>query len=117
MPNNMKLQAHLQDGSLFADPLKPSATCRFKTTQSPKTIDGIRLNNYVTEIIFNDTSPVTAGEKTANDLLSVRVRVSGALESQARIKSILQSLAAQCDLWVVEDVLIGFEPTTAPINP
>lgn len=117
MPKNMKLQAHLQDGSLFADPLKPSATCRFKTTQSPKTIDGIRLSNYVTEIIFNDTSPVTSGEKTANDLLSIRIRVSGALESSARIKTILLSLASQCDEWANEDVLIGFEPSTAPINP
>lgn len=115
--SNMKLQAHLKDGSIFADPLKPSATCRFKTTQSPKVIDGIRLANYVTEIIFNDVNSVTAGEKTANDLLSVRIRVSGALESTARIKTILLSLASQCDEWVTEDVLIGFEPTTAPINP
>lgn len=113
----MQLLQHLNDGSIWADALKPTATCRFKTTSGAKTVDGIRLQNNVTEIIFTDVNPVTSGEKTANDALSVRIRVSGAVESHARLKAILNSLASQCDEWSTENVLLGFEPTTAPINP
>lgn len=115
--SNMQLLQHLNDGSIWADPLKPTASCRFKTTPSAKTIDGIRAQNVVTEIIFNDTNPVTAGAKTANDPLSVRIRVSGAVESHSRLKAILNSLASQVDEWGTENVLMGFEPKTAPINP
>lgn len=115
--SNMQLLQHLNDGAIYADPLKPTATCRFKTTSGAKTIDGIRLQNVVTEIIFNDVNPVTSGAKTANDALSVRIRVSGSVESHSRLKALLVSLASQVDEWGTENVLLGFEPTTKPINP
>lgn len=115
--SNMQLLQHLNDGAIYADPLKPTATCRFKTTSGAKTIDGVRLQNVVTEIIFNDVNPVTAGAKTANDALSVRIRISGSVDSHPRLKALLNSLASQVDEWGTENVLLGFEPTTRPINP
>lgn len=115
--SNMQLQQHLQDGSIWSDPVKPTATCRFKTSRSPKSIDGVRVDNYVTEIIFNDTNAVTVGERPANDAVSIRIRVSGSVDSHTRVKAILLSLATQVDEWATENVLLGFEPKTAPINP
>lgn len=115
--STMQLLAHLQDGTVYADPLKPSASCRFKTTSAGKTVDGIRLQNYVTEVIFTDQNAVTSGGLTANDAVSVRIRVSGSLESHSRIKQILNSLATQVDEWGNENVFIGFEPSTKPFNP
>ena len=115
--SKMQLLAHLPDGSTWADPAKPSASCRFKTTKSAKTVDGVRLENYVTEIIYTDQNAVKPGELAANDSISVRFRVSGSLESMARIQAVLASVASQIPAWNKENVLTGFEPITAPVNP
>lgn len=113
----MKLLQHLTDGQVYADPLHPAATCRFKTTSAPKVMDGVRLINYVTEIILNDINPVTIGDKSANDAISIRLRVSGSAASQTRIRALMNSISDQYPVWGTENVFLGFEPATPPVNP
>lgn len=104
-------------GVTFADPLDPNFTVRFKTVKSRKQINGLSLDNYVTEIICNDITPARIGEGNVNDTVSVRFRVSGSEHSIPRLKAILASLASQVDAWSAENALLGFRPTTVPVNP
>lgn len=101
-------------GVTYSAPTEPDLTVRFKTVQSQKNVGGKTLTNFAHEIIINDANPVTVGSDTVNDQVSVRIRISGANESRARISEILAELAAKLVTWDGEDVFIGFEPVTAP---
>lgn len=118
MPNrNLKKLRADANSVTFADPLDPAFTIRFKTAQASKTIDGLRLSNFVTEIIANDSKPVTVGSKTVNEPVSVRVKSSSSPESMTRTAAILKQIASQIDQWVLENYLTGFEVVTLPQNP
>lgn len=104
-------------GTTFVDPTRPTFSVRFKTVSARKSIDGLPLQNVATDIIINDTHMVTVGDKTIGDPLSIRVRTSGATVSVNRLQAILLSIATQLDEWSTENVLLGFEPTTLPVNP
>lgn len=112
-----QLLAQLPDGPVYADPLKPDYNVRFKTTSSPKSLDGVRVNNYVTEIIISDVHPIVVGSVNTNDTLSVRLRVSGSSESMTRLKAVINNLGTQVSSWGTENVFLGFDPTTVPSNP
>jgi len=104
-------------GCTFADPSAPDFTVRFKTTHTKKSLNGISLQNNVHEIIVNDSNEITVGSVSAVEALSCRVRISGSIESKARTRAIVTSVAAQLDAWLTENTDLGFEPVTAPINP
>lgn len=101
-------------GVTYANPTDPDFRVRFKTTSSQKSLNGVSVMNFVTEIIVNDNVPVTLGNTSANDPVAVRIRVSGSLASAARRDAILKSIAAQLGTWTNENVFAGFEPATAP---
>ena len=104
-------------GVTFADPTDPDFTVRFKTTRNRKNLSGIQVDNFVTEIIINDLSAITVGSTTTKDTLAVRIRTSGSDLSHARLKAILAKAASQVSSWNSENVLLGFRPTTVPLNP
>lgn len=104
-------------GVIYADPAKPDLTVRFRNTSSNKTLNNVNVKNYLTEIIVNDGNPVTVSGVSATDAVSVRLRVSGAVESAARIAVLLHALAEQVDTWQSEAVFSGFNPSTAPVIP
>lgn len=104
-------------GSTFVDPTDPNFSVRFKTTRNRKNLNGIAVDNFVTEIIVSDLEPITVGSTDANDTLAVRVRVSGSEYSHARLQAILASVAEQIPTWNTENVLLGFRPSTVPVNP
>lgn len=115
----MPTQLYSRDanGVTFADPADPDFTIRFKNTQTRKSLAGVQVVNHVEEIVVNDLVPVTLGNSSANDSVSVRIRVSGSAQSHARVKSILKSLAAQLPAWADGNVALGFEPGTPPATP
>lgn len=117
MATNTKVFKRDNSGVIFVDPDHPTFQVRFKTVSARKSIDGLPLQNVATDIIVNDTNMLTVGAKTVGDPLSVRVRTSGATLSAARLAAILTSVAGQVSAWASEDVLLGFEPTTVPVNP
>jgi len=107
-------------GVIYADASGPDLTVRFKHSTTKKTLNGVVVDNHLLEIIVNDelqVQPVTG--TYANDALSVRVRVSGSniAASQTQLGVIIHALADQIQTWVGENVLIGFNPTTAPVIP
>jgi len=105
-------------GVIYADPALPTLTSRFRNTTSNKTLNGVNVVNYLTEIIVNDQNEITvATGVTANDAVSVRLRVSGAAGSAARKAVLLHALADQINTWAGEHVFEGFNPTTAPVIP
>lgn len=114
-----KLQLYSRDanGVTFADPADPDYTIRFKNTKTRKSLNGVSVDNHVEEIVFNDLVPVTIGSQTANDAVSIRIRISGSAASHTRVKSILASIAAQLPGWATGNVALGFEPTVAPDTP
>lgn len=114
---NMQLLQHRPDGVLYSDPNKASASCRFKTTSSSKTIDGIKVDNFVHEIIYLDQNVIDVGKESATDSLSVRVKISGSQLSRTRTHAIIAQLALQLPVWMAENTDLGFEPTTPPKNP
>lgn len=114
---NVTLSVKSQDnaGVTYADPAKPDTTVRFRFTNTIKQLNGVSVPNYATELIVNDNNEVTIGTVTAQDALSIRVRVSGTIMSKARLRELLTSLAAQVGTWETENVMQGFRPSTAPI--
>jgi hypothetical protein len=114
---NTKVLSRGTNGVLYADPVNPGFTARFKTSVTQKVIDGIRMDNYATEIIVNESHLATIGDEQFSDPLSIRIRVSGAAVSMPRLKTVLASIAGQLSDWGDEDVLLGFEPVTVPVNP
>jgi len=115
--NTLKLYSQQSNGVTYADPTKPGMTVRFKTTSAPKMLDGQRTTNYVTEIVSNDVHDVTIGSKTVPDALSVRIRVSGSVQSTAQLNQMIQDLVSKLTTsWLSENVLVGFAPVTPPIN-
>jgi hypothetical protein len=116
MATALKKYRQLSDGSVYADPNEPDYSVRFKTTSAPKSLNGLKTTNYITEIIVNDLNDVTISGQGAVDPVSIRIRVSGAVESHARMGAILQNVAGSCATWVGENVLLGFDPVTAPVD-
>lgn len=114
---NTKLFRQLSDGAVFADPADSNYTVRFKTATSQKSLNGVTVDNHISEIIVNDLHGVTIGSTSATDALSVRIRVSGGDISKARLYEILLGIAGQLPDWVSENVFEGFTPTTVPVNP
>lgn len=106
------------NGVVYADPAKPDMTVRFRNTVAAKTLNGVSVKNYRTEIIYNDNNSVTVGDGvSALDAVSIRLSVSGALESETRVEEILAALAAQINTWAGQNVFKGFNPTSAPVIP
>lgn len=115
--HTLQLYSQQANGVTYVDPLAPDFQVRFKTTSAPKMLDGNRTTNFVNEIVANDLHEVTLGDDTTGDALSVRIRVSGSVQSTARLKQMVLDLASKITTeWLDENVLIGFPPTTPPIN-
>lgn len=110
----LSVKSQDSSGVTYADPAKPDMTVRFRSSTVNKLLNGVQVPNYSAEIIANDNNSVTVGGVAAKDALSVRVRVSGSLESKGRLRDILTSIAAQMGQWETENVMQGFRPTTAP---
>jgi len=115
MPVTLSVKSQESAGVTYANPAKPDVTVRFRFSSSVKTLNGVSVPNYLTEIIANDNNPVTIGSVSAQDALSVRIRVSGTLYSKTRLGVLLTSLAAQVGTWETENVMQGFRPATAPV--
>lgn len=115
MPVTLSVKSQDNAGITYADPAKPDMTIRFRFTNTIKQLNGVSVPNYLTEVIANDNNAVTIGGVSAQDALSVRVRVSGTLTSKARLRQIIRSLAAQLATWETENAMQGFRPATAPV--
>jgi ubiquinone biosynthesis protein UbiJ len=113
---NLQLYSQQSNGVTYALPEDPDCTVRFKTSSSPKTLDGKRVINYVTEITMNDSHSLTLGDDVVDDALSVRLRVSGSAESMDRLEEMVDNLSSKLDAWISENVLLGFQPTTVPVS-
>lgn len=116
--STLQLFSQQSNGVTYADPLDSDYTCRFKTNSAPKLIDGHRTTNVTTEIILNDNFDITLGDATVADALSVRLRVSGSVESVDQLSLMIRNLCSNLTdvKWLGENVLLGFPPTTAPVN-
>lgn len=115
--SNTQIQTRDSLGCTFADPSAPDFTVRFKTTSTKKSLNGVSIQNNVHEIIVNDLNEISVGTTTATEALSLRVRISGSIESKDRARAIVNSIATQLPAWLLENSDLGFEPVTAPINP
>lgn len=114
--SDTQLYSRKANGVTYSDPARPSFTVRMKTSSSPKTLDGLRTNNIVTEIIVNDKVTITKDGATSDDPISVRVRISGSQLSHDALKYVLKGLAPQLTAWSDQNVVLGFEPTTVPTS-
>lgn len=115
MPTTLSVKSQDNAGVTYANPAKPDTTVRFRFGNTVKVLNGISVPNFSTEIIMNDNHDVTVGGVSAKDALSIRLRVSGALESKARLRQLIRSLAAQAATWETENAMQGFRPSTAPV--
>ena len=111
---SLALKKSESSGVVYSDPSRPSYSVRFKNAASGKQINGLSVQNTVTEIIANDSVDVTVGGSSGVDNISIRIRTSGSSLSQARVAAILADLAAKLPTWTTEHVFIGFNPATPP---
>lgn len=112
-----KVQKTENTGIVYADPADPGLTVRVKHSTQGKTLNGVQVANQVTEVIVNDDNNITVNGVAAVDAVSLRLRVSGGIQSTPRKKSLLAALRATLDAWEDEDVLSGFNPTSVPVAP
>lgn len=110
----MKVIRNEINGVTYANPSKPDCTLRVKHSSASKSLDGVATVNHVAEIIVNDLNTVTLGSKEVKDAVSVRIRISGATQSQGRVNAILKALGGITAKWEPENVIVGFLPETAP---
>lgn len=110
----LSVKSQDSSGITYADPAKPDMSVRFRFSTINKSLNGVQVPNYATEIIANDNNPITVGGVSALDALSVRIRCSGSIDSKSRLRDILTSLAAKLATWETENVMQGFRPGTAP---
>lgn len=104
-----------QNGVTFAKLNDVNASIRVKQTSAPKTLNGVRVSNFVTEIIAVDEVEVhPTSTVTATDLESLRIRFSSTAEGVDRLIAKLEGLTALAKVWKSEGVMIGFQPKTAP---
>lgn len=109
----IKIQKIENNGVVYADPADPGLSIRFKQTSQGKSLNGVPVENHVTEIIINDDNQISVAGSNAIDAISVRLRVSGSAQSKARVKALLGVLAST-NVWADEDVFSGFRPVTPP---
>lgn len=114
--NTLQLFSQQTNGVTYCDPSSPDYIVRFKSTSSQKVLDGKKVQNVIAEITANDNYSVVVGDASVTDALSVRIRTSGSIPSMPRLKQMLLDLAGKVDTWSTENVLIGFKPSTPPIN-
>lgn len=114
--NTLLLFSQQPNGVTYCDPENPDFTVKFKSTSSQKVLDGKKVQNVITEIGINDNHAVAIGGVVVSDALSVRIRTSGSVPSMPRLKQMLLDAAGKLGTWSDENVLIGFKPTTPPIN-
>jgi len=110
----LSVKSQDSSGVTYADPAKPDMTVRFRFSTINKSLNGVQVPNYAVEIIGNDNNSITVGGVAALDALSVRLRVSGSIQSKARLRDILTSIGASLAQWETENVMQGFRPATAP---
>lgn len=104
-----------QYGITYADPADPNKQVRFKTTSARKNVDGVSVTNYVSEIIINDESPLDGDcGSCANEAISVRLRVSGSMESRTAVESLINILTTNMTDFLSDNVFYGFQPTNPP---
>lgn len=84
------------------------ASIRLKTNQARKSVDGISCNNIRTEIIYNEDSLITSGDRTGTDKLSIRLVTSGSNLSHAAMARALADMAVRINALVAVDVHKGF---------
>lgn len=114
---SLKLLNRQSNGVTYANPQDVNYTVRFKHSKSMKTLAGVSMANHVAEIIVSDVHTVSpATNASANDALSLRIRISGSEVSAERLQKIVASIGPQLSKWVTEGVFVGFEPTTLPTD-
>lgn len=104
-------------GIIFADPAKSDYRVRFDHSELPKKVGTSNTLTHITEIRINDANDIIVDGVAGTDNIAISLRVSAAPESKARVKSILTQLGLQAPVWSDENVLVGFQPTTLPVNP
>jgi hypothetical protein len=115
----MAYQLLKSDGnsSTWADPANLNRTVRLKQTSAPKTANGVTVTNHLTEVIINDTNSYDVGSAPVVDALSVRLRASGSSDSHAELQVLAALLADLVDQWSSDSYLVGFTPSSVPIDP
>lgn len=111
-----KVQKTENTGIVYAEPTDPDHTVRLKHSAQIKNLKGLQVTNQVTEVVVNDNHSISIGSESAQDLLSIRVRISGSLQATSRKKALLTALLSTLEAWQDEDVLSGFNPATVPVS-
>lgn len=104
------------DGAIYATP-ESNYHVKMRTSIGDKTLNGVRMKNFATELIFNYTANNKAGELDFSEPLSVRIRISGSQYAQAQLADIVDTISAQLPEWMKQNVAIGFAPTSLPQLP
>lgn len=104
-------------GIIFADPAKPDYRVRFDHSELTKKVGAGVTSTHITEIRINDSHDITVDGVAGADNIAISLRVSAAPESKARVKQILAELGLKAPVWSNENVFVGFQPTTLPVNP
>lgn len=111
MPKIAKLQSVDVNSVTFADPSDINHTFRVKNSRTPKNLQGVPLTNNRMEFIDNSHAVRISGDNVAKEPLSIRVIISGSIESETEVLQRWTDMKTNVDAAIVDGALKGFKPT------
>lgn len=108
MVANFRILSVDTNSVLLANPLSITHTLRQKIGRSDKTVDGQKLTNVRFEVIENFKNPVIVNSETVADTGSIRLAISGATLSKAKIIARWEQFKLNTDALIADGSLDGF---------
>lgn len=100
----------------FANPAKQSHTLRIVLDSGSKSVKGVSALNNRLECISSSTGPLTEGDRTVDELLAIRVQLSGSVINNVLLQKRWDEMKAVVDAAIADGALIGFLPNNAVFN-
>lgn len=97
----------------FANPANQSHSLRIVLDSGSKSVKGVSTLNNRLECITSSTGPLTEGDRTVDELLALRVQISGSVANNALLIKRWTEMKAVVDAAIADGALTGFLPTNA----
>lgn len=113
MPTNFRLKFDDSRSLNFANPSKIAHTLRVVHDVGAKQVKSVSAVNNRLDFISSDTAPLTEGDKTVDEVIAVRVSLSGSTANKAAVLESWNRLKANVDAAIADGALSGFLPRDA----
>lgn len=97
----------------LADPTRTQHTLRSVVDSGTKSVKGVTALNNRLEMISSDTAPLVEGDRTVDEIIAVRVQLSGSTANKQWVAHAWEEMKANVDAAIADGALDGFIPHNA----